>query len=161
KVVSLTHGVLKAMFLTKLKIGATVVLTIGVVSAGAAFMGYRMIPAAEAKDPIADRPLVQIAGQDQPQNDKPNPDIDRLRKENDDLRKELGALRDKVTELEANRAKNDEDNQQVTYQGKPVDYWLKMFRDRDPEFRTKAIDALAAIGAEDNRVIPTLVKSLK
>jgi HEAT repeat protein len=49
----------------------------------------------------------------------------------------------------------------VLYQGKPADYWLQMLKDRDPGYREKAIVALGAIGADDERVIPALVESFK
>jgi len=161
KVATLTHGVLKAMFLTKLKIGAALVLTVGVIGAGATAVGFRLMPAVEAKSPIVDRPLAQLAADDQPKKNNPQQDIDRLRQENEQLRQELRALKDKVTALENNLAGKDEAPQQITFRGKPVDYWLQMFKDRDPEYRKKAIDALTAIGTEDKRVLPVLIKALK
>jgi RNA polymerase sigma factor (sigma-70 family) len=161
KVATLTQGVLNAMFLTKLKTSAVVLLVVAVVGAGATVMGYRMMPAVEASGPTNDNAQVQVAGDDQAKKDKPNQDIDRLRHENEDLRKELRALREKVTALESKLTINEEDAQSVTFQGKPIDYWLKMFKDRDPEYRIKAIKALTAIGTEDKRVLPVLIKALK
>jgi RNA polymerase sigma factor (sigma-70 family) len=160
KVATLTHGVLKTMFLTKLKISAALVLALGALGAGAGVMGYRMLPAVEANGPTNGKPGGEVAADDQPKPDTPKQDIDRLRRENEELRRELRAIRDKLNELNPELAPKEE-RQQVTFQGKPVDYWLKMLKDRDPEFRKKAIMALGAIGVDDKRVIPALVGSLK
>jgi len=161
KVVTLTNGVLKTMFLTKLKIGVVVVLALGALGAGAGVMGYRLQPTVEAKGPTNGHPGGQGADADQPQPDKLEQQIDRLRQENGDLRRELRALRDMLTELVPNVASKEGENGRALFQGKTADHWLKMLKDRDPQYRKKAIEALGAIGAEDKRVIPALVESLK
>jgi RNA polymerase sigma factor (sigma-70 family) len=160
KVLTLTQGALKAMFLAKLKTCAAVVLALGILGTGAGFVGYRMLPGVEAKGPANANPNTQVVDADPPGDDKPKQEIDRLRQENDELRKELRALRDKVTDLERKLPK-EQATSQVTFQGKPVDYWLNMFKDRDPGYRQNAIHALAAIGTEDKRVIPALIGALK
>jgi RNA polymerase sigma factor (sigma-70 family) len=161
KVLTLTQEVAKAMFLAKLKTSALVLLALGVLSAGAGLIGSRVLPGVEAKAPTDDKSRVQAADADQPKEDKPKSEIDRLRQENDELRKELRALRDKVTALETKVTAGEQEKQLVTFQGKTVDYWLQMFKDRDPVYRQNAINALAAIGADDKRVIPALVGALK
>src|SRR5438128_4434454 len=160
KVLTLTQGVMKAMFLAKLKTSAVVLLALGVLGVGAGFVGYRMLPDVEAKGPANGKSLTLAQDVEPLKEDKPKQEIDRLRQENEELRKELRALRDKVTALKLNLPR-EQPRQQVTFQGKPVDYWLDMFKDRDPEYRRKAINALGAIGAEDNRVIPALIGALK
>jgi RNA polymerase sigma factor (sigma-70 family) len=161
KVLTLTEGAMKAMFLAKLKTSAMILLALGVLSAGAGVLGSRVLPSVEAKAPTDGKSLVQVADADQPKEEKPKSEIDRLRQENGELRKELRALRDKVTALEMKLTPIEQTKQPVTYQGKTVDYWLQMFKDKDPEYRQRAISALAAIGAEDKRVLPLLVEALK
>jgi RNA polymerase sigma factor (sigma-70 family) len=161
KVFTLTQGVVKAMFLAKLKTSAVVLLAFGVLGVGAGFVGYEMLPGVEAKGPADGKSLALAQDADPLQEDKPKQEIDRLRQENDLLRKELRALSEKVTSLERKLTPKEEETQPVTFQGKPIDYWLQMFKDRDPEYRKKAIDALTAIGTEDKRVLPVLIKALK
>ncbi len=168
KVATLTEGVLKAMFLTKLKVVAALVLALGALGAGAGVMGYRMLPAVEANGLQSDRPPAQVADADQPKNEKPKQEIEQLRREIDrlrrtieDLRRELRPLRNKIGEPNPGLLPENKETQQITFQGKPADYWLKMLKDRDPEFRMKAINALGAIGVDDRRVIPALIGSLK
>jgi RNA polymerase sigma factor (sigma-70 family) len=161
KVATLTHGVLKTMFLTKLKIGAALVLTLGALGAGAGVMGYRMLPAVEAKGPTNGKAGGEVAADDQPKPDKPKQEIERLRKENEELRRELSAIRDKLNELNPKLGAKEHETEPVTFQGKPADYWLKMLKDRDPEFRKTAIKALGAFGVDDKRVIPTLIEAFR
>jgi RNA polymerase sigma factor (sigma-70 family) len=161
KVVTLTNGVLKTMFLTKLKIGAVLALALGALGAGVGVMGYKWLPTVEAKESTNEHPGGQVADADEPQPDKLKQQIDRLRQENEDLRREVRALRDMLNELVPNEASKERGNERALFQGKPVDHWLKMLKDRDPTYRQKAIEALGAIGAEDKRVIPALVESLK
>jgi RNA polymerase sigma factor (sigma-70 family) len=165
KAATLTEGVLKAMFLTKLKIGAALVLALGALGASAGVMGYRLLPTVEAEGPLSNKPDVQVADADPPKPDKPKQEIERLRQENEALRQELQAVKIQLNSLHERslktRAAEDKEAQPVTFQGKTADYWLLMLKDRDPGFRVKAINALGAIGVEDKRVIPALIKSLK
>jgi HEAT repeat protein len=152
---------MKAMFLAKLKTSAAVLLAFGVLGVGAGFFGYEMLPGVEAKGPADGKSLTLSQDVEPLKEDKPKGDIDRLRRENEDLRRELHTLREKVTSLERKLTPKEEETQPVTFQGKPIDYWLQMFKDRDPEYRKKAINALTAIGTEDKRVLPVLIKALK
>jgi RNA polymerase sigma factor (sigma-70 family) len=59
-VAALTEGVLKAMFLTKLKSAAAVLLALVVAGAGLGLMGYRLWAAGPARDPEAAAPAPQV-----------------------------------------------------------------------------------------------------
>jgi RNA polymerase sigma factor (sigma-70 family) len=161
KAAALTEGVLKAMFLTKFKIGAALALALGVLGASAGVMGYRLLPTVEAEGPLSNQPDVQVADADPPKPDKPKQEIDRLRQENEELRRELRAIKDKLNELERKFEPKADDGERVLYQGKPVDHWLKVLKDRDAGYRIQAIKALGAIGAGDKRTIPAILECLK
>ena len=98
KVVALTEGVIKAMFLSKLKVAGLAVV-LAAVGAGTAGLTYRA-RAQEARPvrnnvaqeaPLGARPKVQAAADD----------LDSLRLEIEALRRELRATRDRVKALEA------------------------------------------------------------
>jgi RNA polymerase sigma factor (sigma-70 family) len=108
-VVALTEGVLKAMFLTKIKVVSAVVLA-ALLSAGVAGLSYQ----AKAQTwPTSQRPK---AGQAQPRGDEQQPppradrsladEVDALRLEIDALRKEVRAMRERFKVLESERGQN-------------------------------------------------------
>src|SRR5262245_30914237 len=68
KAVSLADGVLKAMFLTKVKIGAAILLTLAAVGGGGMVLTYR---AGSAHDPIAAAP----AAAEQAHEKEVSPDV--------------------------------------------------------------------------------------
>lgn len=80
----------------------------------------------------------------------------------DGLKQELAALRH---ELNAQResarpARPPADAPPMLYQGKPVSYWLRQFRDRASECRRKAVEPLANIAKVDRSLIPVLLGAL-
>jgi hypothetical protein len=56
KVAALTDGVIKAMFMTKLKSALAVVLVLGVMGAGGTSLAYRMAAGQDGKQPVAEKP---------------------------------------------------------------------------------------------------------
>jgi RNA polymerase sigma factor (sigma-70 family) len=93
KVVALTEGVMKAMFLNKLRVAGWAVVLVASVGAGAVGLTYR----ASAQQPAqyGAPPVYQSKVRPAPD------DLESLRLELDALRKELRATRDRVKALEA------------------------------------------------------------
>lgn len=83
---------------------------------------------------------------------------------NDGLKEEIAALRNELRELkrhpETTVKAAVEEIQPVQYQGKPKNYWLTALRDRDSEFREKALEPLTAIAEVDRSVVPVIIAAL-
>ena len=52
-------------------------------------------------------------------------------------------------------------SQEINYEGKPASFYLSLFKDRAASFRLKAIGGLAAIGADDERIVPALLAAVE
>jgi HEAT repeat protein len=128
--------VMKAMFLTKLKIVAGMVLAVSMLG-GAGAWSYR------------------AAAHDAPANDEP------LQQENQRLKRELADANEKVRKLEEQLAATKGRSRAATYKGKPAEYWIEQLRDRDVHFRQEALTALGAIAEVDRSVVPVIEDSLQ
>jgi len=154
----LTKGVLRAMFITRLKIATVVLLTLCTLAAGAGMAGWRARPAIPP-DPDP-QPGIQAARADEPPAEDLKQRVERLQRENERLNRELHDLRDKVTRLEHKVAPAREGGETVVYEGKPTAYWRRQLKDRSPKYRAAAVEALGAIAPVDRSVVPALVKAL-
>lgn len=143
--VSLAHGVLKAMFLAKLKLAAGFFVALTLVGTGAGVGSY-VAMAAPGGD--ANHPGPRVPAADAAQD---NPEVTLLREENERLRAELRKLQDVAGAARPRR---------VLYQGKPADYWLEQLQDRDPEYRELAFKALAGIAEVDHSLFWVILRSL-
>lgn len=141
-VVALAEGVIRAMFLARLKTIAVVVLVVGLLGSGVGVVSYRTLAAA------ADGPGTTALSREE-----------KLKQEMAELKKELHRMEAKMAVLEAKLANKGDD--EVYYQGKPASFWLKQLKDTDPSFRQNAAKALGYIGLKDQTLIPVLVECLK
>jgi RNA polymerase sigma factor (sigma-70 family) len=147
---ALAEEVVKAMTTSKVTLVAWVLLTVGVLGAGAGVLsrqGRNAVPAAA-------RPAAQA------EDDRLRKEVEQLRKQNAELKRLLMEVRDKVNALETGRA-IPKPPREVVFKGKPVTYWLEQLRDRDPDTRREALGPLGAIGTADARVVPALLGTLK
>jgi RNA polymerase sigma factor (sigma-70 family) len=102
QVVSLTEGVLKAMFLTKLKVAAWAVGVALLVAAGAGGLSYQRAVAQPAPQPIREYGVPAGRVAPAPKVGRPAADdLESLRLEVEALRKELRATKDLVKALQA------------------------------------------------------------
>jgi hypothetical protein len=74
------------------------------------------------------------------------------------LRKTIEEVRSAAKPKKAVAAK---EKPPVRYQGKAVSDWITVFRDRDDDFRQKAVEPLLSIAEVDRTVIPVLLEGLK
>jgi RNA polymerase sigma factor (sigma-70 family) len=112
-VAALTEGVLRAMLLAKIKTAVVVVLTLGLIGAGAGGWAYRSALAAQAHTKDADKPAKEaskpLARPIQGDAEKPPRDIgaEKLKA----LREELQRAQDELEQMEDRGAKAKEDSQ--------------------------------------------------
>ena len=137
---------------SKLTLVLWVLLTVGVVGAGAGVLSRRGQVPVRAVAPAAVQP---------DEDDRLGKEVQRLKQQNEELKRLLLDVKKKVTALEARQSAAPVPAREVRYKGKTTSYWLEMLSDRDPAFRSEAIKALAAIGKEDPRVVPALLAVLK
>jgi RNA polymerase sigma factor (sigma-70 family) len=95
-VAALTKGVLQAMFLTKLKIAAAVVLAVGVVGSGAGMVAYQAPAAEQADTKKAESPKVAV------------PEAAPLKEENDRLRSQMMLLLQMVAQMQKEKERWEE-----------------------------------------------------
>jgi RNA polymerase sigma factor (sigma-70 family) len=145
----LVKGVMKSMFLTKVKIAMVSLLVLGVAGAGGASLAYQ----------IAATPSKEAAVYAQEPKGKSDPE--KLKQEIEQLKKELQQMRDEMQVLKSKLAASGQDSQEQIYQGKPASYWLKQLKDRDEVFRGNALTALGQLAQEDRNLIPVLIECLK
>jgi hypothetical protein len=139
KVAALTEGVLKMMFLSKLKMAAALALTVALVAGGAGGLLYRTQAGEDRASTGQNRSAVQTQGQ--PADDKPGPseaDLNQLRAfeaknaDLEQLKKIENEARRLIAKLEA-----------VTTAMREIDKALKKLRDR--EGKQTEIEALEEI----------------
>jgi hypothetical protein len=152
RAVLLAKGILRAMFLTRLKVAAGLFLVLSLVGVGAGLLSLGM-PAAGGSGSTA-----AAAPDDPPAGNRKDDD---LRKEVQRLTEELQKMREKVSALETRLGPPEAAAAPVLYQGKPADYWIRSLKDRDPSYRVTAVKALGAIAKEDPRMIPIVAGALK
>lgn len=155
---ALAEGASRTMFAGTMKLAVGVLLGMGILGTGLGALSLRL---SQATLPgISDAVESETA-----QDDAIKKQVDLLRQENIQLKAELSELKTDLAHVKKQLLLGDAQREppagETTYQGKPPSYWLALLRDRDPEFRKKAIRALAAIGEIDETVIPAIVGSTK
>jgi RNA polymerase sigma factor (sigma-70 family) len=142
-VAALTKGVLKTMFVTKLKILTAVVVAVGLTGTGAHMLAGAARPAADERAAEGgDKPATQA-------------ELQALRKELDEARREIARLKRQLgqgTGAEPARA--------MLYRGKPAAFWVEQLHDGDPSYRLEAVNVLGIVSQNDPKVIPPLLRML-
>jgi RNA polymerase sigma factor (sigma-70 family) len=151
RIAHLTRGVLKAMFLSKLKTAAGVVLVLCLLGAGAGLASRN----GRAADAAA---AAKAAAPDEPRRPGP-PGEGQLRKEVERLNEQLAAMKEKLAALEKKFGASEEGP--VLYKGKPASFWIRALKDRSASYRKEASEALAGIAEVEPKIIPVIVSSLK
>jgi len=158
KVLALSEGVLRMMWLNKMKLVAGVVM--GLVLAGAGIgVVVRQTLAGSGQDTVK-----QVRNDQPDQKEKAGPKPiaqDDSKAEIADLRKEIAGLRKEIKDLQDSLRQSAAPKMQgLQYHGKSVSFWLNQYKDTDPKFRAEAVEALSNLARKDKTLIPVLVTGL-
>ena len=162
KVLALSDGVLRMLWLNKMKMAAGVVLALVLVgtgvglvvrqtwAGGGAGQAGKAEPAAEGqnangKADAQDGTRVEIAG-------TMRKEVAKLR---DELLKEIKDLRVSLRQDTAPRESGP------LYRDKPASFWLHKFKDADPKYRAEAMEALGHLAQRNKELIPVVMTGLK
>jgi HEAT repeat protein len=140
RVVALAERVVEGMGMNTWKVALALVAALALLGTGTGLLSRHLFGAG----PDGDRPAAEKTGQD----------VERLRRENERLKADLLALRAEVRALGVRAGA-------VRYQGKTAADWVDVLKDLDPDYRIKAVTALAVIGKVDRQVVPVLAGALK
>lgn len=163
--VALTEGVLRMMWLTKIKMAAAGILALVVAATGVG-LAVRNVWAMEGPEaPLAapnnrPKPNQQQEAPAAAQGDaaaeivKLRTEIAKLRAELDSAIKEIKSLKDFL------RQGVGEAEPAPLYKGKTAKFWLEQYQDADPEFRVEAVKALGSLARKNKDLVPTLVAGL-
>ena len=152
---ALAEEVVKAMTPSKVSLAAWVLLTVGVLGAGAGVLTR------QGRDGVRETVVAAARPAAQAEDERLRKEVEQLRKQNEELKRLLLEVGKKVTALEARLPAPPQPTREVHFQGKPTSFWLEMLHDRDLDFHITALKALAAIGREDVRAVPALLAELK
>jgi RNA polymerase sigma factor (sigma-70 family) len=145
-VTALAERVVRAMFLTKLKIATGILLGISLAGGGVGLASYRALAGGMSEANAHET----AAAQD-----------DALRQENEQLKREVQDLRDRVRALEAKAAPSEARREKPLYEGKPAAFWIEQLKDRAPKYRVAALKALGGIAEVDRTLVPVIAEALK
>jgi RNA polymerase sigma factor (sigma-70 family) len=155
KVLALSEGVIRIMWLNKMKMVVGVV--VGLVLTGA---GVGLV----VRQTWADNGqgnLRQAHNDPQPKNAWAEPNVnaqDDSKTEIADLRKEIAGLRKEIKSLQdALRQSAASPESTPRYRGKPLSYWMDQSKDADPKYRREAVEALGMIARINKLLIPVVV----
>jgi RNA polymerase sigma factor (sigma-70 family) len=166
KAVALTEGVLRMMWLSKLRIVAAMFLAVALVGAGIGLAVWEswageapgpnpvtraVPPAAQAK---AQTPAGQAEGDAKAEVVKLRDELAKLRADLDSALSEIKTLKNAL------RQGGVPPQQGPLYKGKPSQFWLQQAEDGDIEFRTEAIKALGVLAQKDKKLLPVLFAAL-
>jgi HEAT repeat protein len=138
---SLVERVVRVMLVAKLKVLAAVVFLVGAVGSGTGWVYYHRAAAAEPGEDRAEQEALR----------------DEMKRFQADLRRVM----DRAAALEARLEGMGKKTGEVLFRGKPAAYWIKALEDRDPKYRTEAVQALGGIGVVDRAVLPLLAGAMK
>jgi RNA polymerase sigma factor (sigma-70 family) len=141
RVSSLVERVVRAMLVMKLRAMTPVLLVACLVGTGAGWLYYHRAAAA------------------QPPGGAERPDQEKLQREVDLLKADLRKALDRIAALEEKLKEGE--REEVLFQGKPASYWVKALKDRDPNYRKEAVQALGGIAKVDRAVVPVIAKAMK
>ena len=147
KVIALTEGVIKAMYLGKImKIGVCV-LVVAMAMAGGGVV-YQQAATAQGK----------VKGL----NPAAKAEIANLQAEVAKLRSDLDSALKEIDDLKAGSGRADQPKDQgPTYRGRPIRFWLEQFKDTDPKFRADAVEALGYLAERDKNLIAVIDSAFK
>lgn len=137
---ALMEGVLRTMWIAKLKIVTGVLLALLALGTGTGFWLYPGLPAAKAQSNRSSK--------------------ETLRQENEHLKRELQQTKQHAATLQAKLTALGEGPEPVLYGGKPASFWIKQLKDRSPAFRKEAAIALGGIAEVDKAMMPVFIGAL-
>jgi hypothetical protein len=160
KVFALSEGVLRMLWLNKMKMAAGVVLASVLAGAGVGLVVRQTWAGGgeQVAQPAAGghKAKPQVVSQEGTQAE-----IAELRKEMTKLRGQLDAALKTIKRLDGLLAPVTApiDGEQV-FRGKPLAFWLNQRRDGDPKTRGEAVEALAYFARKNKKLIPLLISDL-
>jgi hypothetical protein len=185
----LMKGVLRAMFISKLKKIAVGLLVLGIVALGGGVLQRLAVgqettverDAARAKQPSAAARKLSLGDSAPETVDKPKPTTGTNKPTPDsqgDNKAEISALVAEIAKLRLELKSAVEDIKKLEesvktslgtmpkrkspfYRGRPASFWLEQFEDADPVLRVEAMEALGYLALKDNKLIAVLVTGLK
>lgn len=164
--VALAEGVLKAMFMHKVKVVAGVVLAAILAGTGVGWAvrqafaadGTDNAPVVQAEQPLQS-PKKKADGERQADT---KTEIAALRAEIAQLRAELDSAQKAIKQLkDALGVRTPPREPEPLYRSKPVSFWLEQLNDGDPKYRAEAVTALGSLAKRKKDLIPVLLETLK
>jgi RNA polymerase sigma factor (sigma-70 family) len=152
-VVLLAQGVLRTMTLSKLQFAALTVLTASAVGAGVGWL-TGSFTSGERRE--VSPPVVALPTAPRNEADKSEGQIQEIAA----LRTEIEELKKRTIAPQAPAEAAAGKRETLLYQGKPPSFWLAALRDRDPEYRRKALTPLQSFAMVDHSLIPALIACL-
>jgi RNA polymerase sigma factor (sigma-70 family) len=156
KVFALSDGVLRMMWLNKMKMAAGAVLAVILAATGVGLVVRQTwAEGGEAKQGAKQAVLqAQKSAPKAEAQEGTRPAVESLRKEVASLREEIKRLRDELRQSTSSVEKG------AMFRGKPLAFWLAQSKDADASFRAQAIEALGYFAKKDKELIPLIVKAL-